>query len=87
MIAIDHLTGILPVGQYKKPRSITTYRRHLKRAKEHVVPRKVGQGLALFSVLFPYRVSCPDQQGQTDPLITETTDENESKMRPITMRA
>ncbi len=50
-------------------------------------PGKVGQGLPQLTALFPYRVSCPDQQGQTDPLITETADENESKMRPITTRA
>lgn len=56
-------------------------------AEEPVVARKVGRGLPLFTALFAYRVSCPDQQGQTDPLITETADENESKMRPITKRA
>lgn len=90
MIPIDHLWDILPCSQLIniRPRSITTYEHRLQRAEEPIVARKVGQGLPCYSQLFlPYRVSCPDQQGQTDPLITETADENESKMRPITTRA
>lgn len=50
-------------------------------------PGKLAKVSCYFPALFPYRVSCPDQQGQTDPLIMETADENESKMRPITTRA
>lgn len=55
--------------------------------EEHFVARTFGQGLLLFTAHIPYRVSCPDQQGQTNPLITQTADENESKMRPITTQA
>lgn len=55
-----------------------------KEQRSLLFARKVGP---LFTAFFPYRVSCPDQQGQTDPLIMETAAENESKMRPITMRA
>lgn len=56
------------------------------RTGKEIFAKLVGQDLQLFTK-FPYRVSCLDQQGQMDPLITETTDENESKMRPITTRA
>lgn len=56
------------------------------RTGKQIFAKLVGQDLQLFTK-FPYRVSCLDQQGQMDPLITETTDENESKMRPITTRA
>lgn len=67
-----------------RPRSITTC--IFKEERKYVVKR-VGQDFPRFTILFAYRVSCADQQGQMDPLITETTDENESKMRPITVRA
>lgn len=47
---------------------------------------KLAKVYSYFPALFPYRFSAPDQQGQTVPLITQTADENESKMRPITTR-
>ena len=67
-----------------RSKSIITHKLHPKEQSEKK-KKIVDQGY--LQSYIPYRVSCPDQQGQTDPLITETADENESKMRPITTRA
>lgn len=58
-----------------------------KHRRPHCCQKNFCPESPAFTALKPYGVSCSDQQGQTDPLITPTADENESKMRPISTQA
>lgn len=78
-----YLLPWISVDQYK---TSIKYNLQTKQKRNILLPEKLAS-LLLFTVFFPYRVSCPDRQGQANPLITQTADENESKMRPITTQA
>lgn len=85
IIPCDHFWDILlciPLDQYKNQISFN-FQASLKHRGACVSQESFP---AISFALFPYRVSCTDQQGQTYPLIRETTVENESKMKPITTR-